>query len=175
MTDNQSQLPDFLKLNEILNQVVYFASSNRYQTPEPDNLFLDSFNQKMQKTFVLYEQLRTMPGYTPKATLEELSLLYWDVYEALTVLLMGSPDPKAALSWFDYQKEFSARQKQLQNLTMLLDWQQALYTSLLDCVPLLPVPITLLETTSNKALGVESDSVTAESEDLSNNPPTMYF
>ncbi|BFT29930.1 hypothetical protein D210916BOD24_11060 [Alteromonas sp. D210916BOD_24] len=131
---------DFLTLNDLVDEIVHFALSNDYQNPKPTPIFIDEFSCAMKELFVIYEQIRVMPEYSPKASLEALSRNYSLTYDGLSKLMMACPDPDEALGWFDYRKQYKSRALQLKRITVLLDWHQSIYMVFVNLVPELPVP-----------------------------------
>lgn len=141
MTMIQGTTLDFLTLNDLVDDIVHFAEFNNYQQPMPAPVLVEELNSTLKDTIIVYEQIRVMPSYLPKASLNALASYYVLVVEGLSMLMMACPDPETALGWFDYQKQYKSRVKQLENLTILLDWQQSIYLAIVDRVPELPVPV----------------------------------
>ncbi len=131
----------YLSLSTCLSHVIEFASINKNQTPVPTKDQLEQFEVAMQTLFILYEQIALMPNSAPKLHLEQISTLYTPTQNGLTKLFMACPPAKDAEHWFDYQKEFDAREQQQKSLTELIVWHTGFYQKVLHLAPPLPIPL----------------------------------
>lgn len=130
----------YLTLNNTLDQVIAFSSTNRYQSPQPNVAKLKEYEVEMRELFILDERINLLPNSAPKEQLEKIAALYIPTHTGSVNLYMACPDPEEAKHWFDYQKEYKTRLKQLENLTILIEWEQDFYQKILSLAPALPIP-----------------------------------
>lgn len=147
MTDESKNDPNndiaelsYLTLNNTLDQVIAFSSTNRYQSPQPNETKLKEYEVEMRELFILDERINLLPNSAPKEQLEKIAALYIPTHNGSVNLYMACPDPEEAKHWFDYQKEYKTRLKQLENLTILIEWEQDFYQKILSLAPALPIP-----------------------------------
>lgn len=140
MTNCDHKGEQFIAINLLINDVQMFAESNPYIQPEPPQKMLSQFFGDLQQLLILCQQIKLMPDVALKESLQQVSALYLPTTRGLMALYMSAPDPEGARNWFDYQREYKARNTYINNLTALLNWQEAVYDGLIQAYPLLPVP-----------------------------------
>lgn len=131
---------NFLSLNNTLDNVLKFASENEYIHPPLAQEALHDFYIHMKDLFILSEQLKVFPSCVKKQTLESAAILYQPTSRYLVTLFMSSPSPKQAKGWFDYQKEFKAREQYQHEIMLLMSWHIHFFDELVSLCPPLLIP-----------------------------------
>lgn len=140
MSTNTTETYDFLTLHTTLARVMLFAHTNEYIYPPVNTEQLKHFNSSMKSLFVVFEQLDVLPNWEQKQTLELAATQYASTKNCLVTLFMASPSPSQAKGWFDYQKEFKAREQFQSDLMLLMSWHLNFFEDLVHKAPLLIVP-----------------------------------
>lgn len=137
---NTANTADFLQLNALLQQTLAFAADNPYQHRPLCPARFAAFGAQMQQLFVFSERWQLLPELIQLCQAEQIAELYPDTQSGLFDLLYSCPLPADAEHWFDYQQEYQARTRQIDNLSRLIHWHQLLYQHLLQRFPLLQLP-----------------------------------
>ncbi|MCC2605094.1 hypothetical protein [Planctobacterium marinum] len=169
MGDCNYMSQQFIEINQLLRDVQVFSETSQYLQPSPPEQALAQFFKDMQSLLVLCQQIRLLPDVALKDTLQQISALYVPTTRGLMALYMSAPDPESARGWFDYQREYTARQSYIRNLKALMLWQEAVFARIVGHYPLLPVPYDWPLTEGPQEPDLPAENSTEESLDSARN------
>lgn len=158
MSNNIPQTYNFLTLHATLARVISFAETNEYIYPPISQTQVNQFYSSMSALFTLSEQLQVLPYLEQKQTFELAASYYAQTKNCLVTLFMSSPSPSQAKGWFDYQKEFKAREQYQKDLMVLMTWHLDFFEELVQRAPPLIIPA-LTEALSHPELPQQEDAV----------------